>query len=74
MINAIDIHNVNVIQPFDNSGFINILGDAGDQGHVAPPSAKQDTTNVLGMVNMANGSKARIYQFDNTTIADENGT
>ena len=26
------------------------------------------------MVNMASGSKAKIYQFDNTTVADENGT
>ena len=41
---------------------------------MAPPSANQDTTNVLVMVNIANGLKARIYQFDNTTIADENGT
>ena len=74
MISSIEIHNVNIMRTFENSTFIIILGDTSAQGRGVSPSIKHDKTNVLGMTNMANRSKAKIYQCDDTTIVDGNGT
>ena len=72
MINAIEINNMSMDNTKGN--WTNMLGDTGAQGHVTPPNATHEKSNILGTVNMANGAKAKIYQCDNTKIEDENGT
>ena len=54
---------------------MNIMGDTGAQGHVAPANEEhKNNTKNRGTVHMANGAKAKIYQRGNTTIEDVNGS
>ena len=54
-----------------SSKCIDILGDAGVQGHVSPPSACHKCSNGHGIVKMANRDPTKTHQKDDCTIADE---
>ena len=79
MINVIefDEDELEIAHVVNDQKYINMLGDTGAQGHVAPATKEhKNMTNMknLGKVHMANGAKAVIYQCDNTTIEDVNGS
>ena len=61
----------------NNQKYMNMLGNTGVQGHVAPAMKEHKNKTImknLGTIHMANGAKAKIYQSDNTrTIIDVNG-
>ena len=79
MINVIefDKDELEIAHVVNDQKYMNMLGDTGAQGHVAPANEEHKNKTItknLGKVHMANGAKAIIYQRDNTTIEDVNGS
>ena len=76
-VNAIefDEDELEIAHIVNDQRYMNMLGDTVAQGHVAPATEKhKNNTKNLGTVHMANGAKAKIYQRDNRTIEDVNGS
>ena len=71
-----DEDELEIAHVVNDQKYMNMLGDTGAQGNVAPATEEHKNKTItkhLGKVNMANGAKAVIYQRDNTTIEDVNG-